>query len=104
VGGSGGGAASKPTFSDISVTKALDPESPTLLHDLVAGQVLPSLGVTTSASALTLQNVLVTSDTLSDDGTAHGGPVETATFAFQKFQETVGSVSAGWDLATNAQS
>ena len=41
--------------------------------------------------------------TLSDDGTAEGGPVETATFAFQKIQETVGSVSAGWDLSANGQ-
>ena len=103
VGGSSGGGAGKPTFSDVSVTKALDPESPTLLQDLVAGQLLPTLGVTTSASGLALQNALVTSDTLSDDGTADGGPVETATFAFQKIQETVGSVSAGWDLSANGQ-
>jgi type VI protein secretion system component Hcp len=104
VGQSGGGGASKATFSDVSVTKALDPKSPTLLNDLVTGQVLSNLGVTTSASGLALQNAVVTSDTLSDDGTATGGPVETATFAFQKFQETVGNVSASWNLSTNPQS
>jgi type VI protein secretion system component Hcp len=91
--------ASKPTFSDVSVTKALDPMSPTLLNDLVTGQDLPNLGVTTSASGLALQRAVVTSDTVSDDGTATGGPVETATFAFLKFQETVGNVSASWNIA-----
>lgn len=102
AGGSGSGA-SKPTFSDVSVTKALDPESSTLLDDLAAGHALSSVGVTTSASGLALQNVFVTSDTLSDDGTADGGPTEAATFAFQKIQETVGSTSVGWDLSTNGQ-
>jgi type VI protein secretion system component Hcp len=102
-GASTGGTAGKPTFSDLSVTKALDAESPVLFGDVVAGQALSSLDVTTTASDLALQNTFVTSDTLSDDGTADGGPVETATFAFQKIKETVGSASASWDQTTNSQ-
>jgi type VI protein secretion system component Hcp len=103
VGGATGSGAGKVNFSDVSVTKALDPETPTLFGDLAAGQNLPSVGVTTTASSLALSPAVVTSDTLSDDGTGDGGPVETVTFAFQKFQETVGSNSAGWNLSANSQ-
>ncbi|HXD64262.1 MAG TPA: type VI secretion system tube protein Hcp [Solirubrobacteraceae bacterium] len=101
VGGATGSGAGKVNFSDVSVTKALDPETPTVFGGLAAGQSLSSVGVTTTASTLALSPVFITSDTLSDDGTADGGPVETVTFAFQKFQETVGSNSAGWDLSNN---
>ena len=103
VGGTTGSGAGKVNFSDVSVTKALDPETPTVFGDLAAGQNLSSVGVTTTASTLALSPAAVTSDTLSDDGTADGGPVETVTFAFQKFQETVGSNSAGWDVTANSQ-
>jgi type VI secretion system secreted protein Hcp len=101
VGGATGSGAGKVNFSDVSVTKALDPETPTVFGDLTAGQSLSSVGVTTTASTLALSPVFITSDTLSDDGTAGGGPVETVTFVFQKFQETAGSASAGWDLSNN---
>jgi type VI protein secretion system component Hcp len=98
-----GAGAGKVSFGDVSVTQALDPDSFTLLNDLLTAKTLPSVGVTTTASGITLTNAIVTSQTLSDDGTADGGPVQTVTFAFQKFQETVGSSSAGWDLSTNSQ-
>ena len=103
VGGTGGAGAGKVSFSSVSVTKALDPESPTVFGDLATGQAISSVGLATSASTLTLTNAFVTSDTLSDDGTADGGPTETLGFIFQKLQETVGSNSAGWDLSTNSQ-
>lgn len=101
-GGATGAGAGKVNFSDVSVTKALDPETPTLFGDLAAGQSITSVGVTTTASTLALSPAAVTSDTLSDDGTAAGGPAETVTFAFQKFQETVGSNSASWNLSANS--
>ena len=103
VGGATGSGAGKVNFSDVSVTKALDPESPTLFGDLASGQNIPGVGVTTTASTLALSMAAITSDTLSDDGTADGGPVETVTFAFQKFQETAGGATASWNLSTNSQ-
>jgi type VI protein secretion system component Hcp len=103
VGGATGSGAGKVNFSDVSVTKALDPESSTLFGDLATGQNLTSVGVSTAASTLALSPAAVTSDTLSDDGTADGGPIETVTFAFQKFQETAGGNSAGWNLSANSQ-
>ncbi|MDQ6803570.1 MAG: type VI secretion system tube protein Hcp, partial [Actinomycetota bacterium] len=102
AGGGSGGGAGKVTFSDVSVTKALDVQSPTLFDDAASGRALPSVGVTTTTSGLTLTNARVTSYSLSDDGTAGGGPAETVTFDFAKFQETVGNVVAGWDVTTNA--
>ena len=101
-GSAGGGAgAGKAVFSDVAVTKAFDGETTALFNAITTGQHLDSVGLTTTQHGLALTSAFVTSESLSDDGTANGAPVEKVTFAYQKFQQTVGSVVAGWDIGQN---
>ncbi|MBV9852838.1 MAG: type VI secretion system tube protein Hcp [Armatimonadetes bacterium] len=111
-GGPGAGAgAGRSTFSDLTVTKLLDVNSPSLYAVLATGQSLPAVQLTLDlpgqgeesggSATYTLTNVLVTA--IHDSGNASDGfpPEEVVGFDFAKIEIKVDGNDFRFDTNTN---
>jgi type VI secretion system secreted protein Hcp len=112
-----GKGASRPTFSDLQVSKRVDSASPQLLAAAASGRTIPT-GVLTVVSAgegtrtnysLCLSGLRVTSDqtggsdTLQETvGFAYGSIVEIV-HSFDAQGRPLGAMAGGWDLIHNLQ-
>jgi type VI secretion system secreted protein Hcp len=114
----GGGATSKPAFSDLTVTAATSVASPVLFLSCAAGTHHHDATLTATHGsgtgddflAVSLTEVLVTS--FEQSATADLGPTDTFTLAFSKVkvsyrrQSPLGvlepPVETGWDVKANA--
>lgn len=99
----GGGGAGKANFQDLSLTRAVDSQSPSFLGGVATGRRYPTAVLQDGPVKITLMNVLVTS--LSTGGTAgkKAEPTENVTLNFSKFTYEVNGVAFAWDIAANSQ-
>jgi type VI secretion system Hcp family effector len=104
----GGSAAGRADFSDLTITKKIDASSPTLMLKCANGAHIKevTLDVYQEGSSRTplaryrLFDVLVSSYKPSDAGYADGIPLEEVSFNFSKIEHSVGGASATWDSKT----
>jgi hypothetical protein len=98
----------KVAFSDMAMSKLVDAMSPKLLRFAATGAHVPKAKVTlfkpggrAVLATYELDQVIVTLDDLSYDGSAIGTQLEKVTLNFAKIKVTVGSQTFGWDVAGN---
>ncbi|MBK7793323.1 MAG: type VI secretion system tube protein Hcp [Betaproteobacteria bacterium] len=98
----GGGGAGKANVQDLSLTRAVDSQSPSFLRGVVTGKHYPIAILQDGPVKITLMNVLVTS--LSTGGVAakKAQLTENITLNFSEFIYEVNGATFAWDIAANS--
>lgn len=108
-----GGGAGKANVHDVTVIKAIDRSSPMLVQKCASGSRIASATISLtragSGQSVTIKvdDLIISSIQLGDDGVAGGGPSEVVAMNFSKVTYTVTApseppVTATWNVATNA--
>lgn len=98
----GGGGAGRAAFQDLSLTRAVDSQSPSFLKGVATGDSYPVAILQDGPVKITLMNVLVTS--LSTGGVAakKAQLTENITLNFSEFIYEVNGATFTWDIAANS--
>ena len=98
----GGGGAGRAAFQDLSLTRAVDSQSPSFLKGVATGDSYPVAILQDGPVKITLMNVLVTS--LSTGGVAakNKALTENVSLNFSEFIYEVNGVTFTWDIAANS--
>ncbi|MBK9703628.1 MAG: type VI secretion system tube protein Hcp [Betaproteobacteria bacterium] len=98
----GGGGAGRAAFQDLSLTRAVDSQSPSFLKGVATGDSYPVAILQDGPVKITLMNVLVTS--LSTGGVAakKAQLTENITLNFSEFIYEVNGATFAWDIAANS--
>ncbi|MBK6334782.1 MAG: type VI secretion system tube protein Hcp [Betaproteobacteria bacterium] len=98
----GGGGAGRANVQDLSLTRAVDSQSPSFLRGVVTGKHYPIAILQDGPVKITLMNVLVTS--LSTGGVAakKAQLTENITLNFSEFIYEVNGATFAWDIAANS--
>ncbi|MBK7083049.1 MAG: type VI secretion system tube protein Hcp [Betaproteobacteria bacterium] len=98
----GGGGAGRAAFQDLSLTRAVDSQSPSFLKGVATGDSYPVAILQDGPVKITLMNVLVTS--LSTGGVAakNKALTENITLNFSEFIYEVNGATFTWDIAANS--
>jgi type VI secretion system secreted protein Hcp len=111
--GGGGGGAGKASFSSLSLTKAVDANTPTLYLRVANGTHLnralftAQWGAGGSAATMTydLEDVIV--ESLQQSGGGTGAPTESLSLAFGKvswtYADAAGTTTGSWDVVNNSE-
>jgi type VI protein secretion system component Hcp len=106
--GSSGGGSGKLSFNEVSVTTTTGAARPAILRLTALGQnvqraVLQALDPTGSSviATYTLEDVVVSGDASSDDGSTDGRSLETLSLAFRQITIAAGGTSFCWNLVQN---
>ena len=94
----GGGGAGRP--HDLSITRAIDGQSPLFFRVVARGEHLPTVTLVDGPTTITLTNVLITGYSTGD--TPPGNSVtrlENISFAFEKAVYTVNGVTACFNFS-----
>lgn len=108
---SSGVPSGKPTFADVSFTRAIDNQSPQLLVSLAQGTHFSAVsiqifqpGTTTVQVRYDLSDVLIVGSNNADPGRNNGGqPLEEISLTFSKIQVTSGVVVFCYDRASGTR-
>lgn len=101
-----GGGRTKPSFTDVSITKRTDSCSPLLYGAVAQGQRFAKVTIVQQDNnkddvfQVTLEDVLIASYQLGGD-TTHEVPTETVSFNFRKvtLMDSITGTKFSWDLA-----
>ena len=98
----GGAGAGRANFQDLSLTRAVDSQSPSFLKGVATGDSYPVAILQDGPVKITLMNVLVTS--LSTGGVAakNKALTENITLNFSEFIYEVNGATFTWDIAANS--
>lgn len=100
----GGGGAGKATFGPVTITKAVDANSPTLLAALTRGTHIPKVVLHLNGDpgeTVTLEEVLVTELSPENTGTSTDTLHEQVSFEAAKIGVSAGGNSWTWNIAAN---
>lgn len=104
----GGGSTSRPSFSELSVTRWSDANTAALLRHAATGEILPALSLTSVRRVngrpeelirMTLRRVIVTSVQLGASKGAEAS--ESVTFAFDEVEYVSGRGQFRWNVSAN---
>ena len=98
----GGAGAGRANFQDLSLTRAVDSQSPSFLKGVATGDSYPVAILQDGPVKITLMNVLVTS--LSTGGVAakNKALTENVSLNFSEFIYEVNGATFTWDIAANS--
>ena len=106
VAGGGGTSIGKPTFTDVTVVKSLDAVSPELLRRAATARPLPKVVIglfqprtTTVVATYEFTDLVVSSDTVDNDGSSPGQLLETIRLHFRTVTFTVGAATFSFDTS-----
>ena len=97
----GGGGAGKATFQDLSLTRAVDSQSPLFLKGVATGATYPVAILQDGPVTITLTKVLVTSLSTGDVASKKSELTENISLNFAAFKYEVNGVPFAWDIAGN---